>query len=129
MNINKYVTTSGAANDDIYLDSSNQKLKLNVNNYVVDNNGTVIMDPQNKLTVNITNQQSGEIYLNQYGKLKLRLGPLLFTDSSGHFYPTINDNHGLDWENYKCQKQFLKENDKHLHVLNSYYYIIMLKII
>ena len=52
-NINKYLTTG----DDIYLD--NGKMKMNMNNYVVDDAGTVIMDTNDKLSVNITDQNAG----------------------------------------------------------------------
>ena len=94
-NIDKYLTTGG----DIYLDSG--KMKINMNNYVVDNAGTIIMDTNNKLSVNITDQTAGQIYLNNNNKLKLRLSPLYFTDSSGYFYPKINYDHAFDRQNYK----------------------------
>ena len=63
-NINKYLTTGG----DIYLD--NGKMKMNINNYVVDNSGSIIMDTNNKLTINT--EQKVSIYLDS-GKLKLHL--------------------------------------------------------
>ena len=94
-NIDKYLTTGG----DIYLD--NGKMKLNINNYVIDNASTIIMDTNNKLTVNITDQSAGQVYLDNQNHLKLRLSPLYFTDSSGYFYPKINYNHGFDWQNYQ----------------------------
>ena len=95
-NIDKYLTTGG----DIYLDN-NGKMKLNINNYVIDNSSTIIMDTNNKLTVNITDQSAGQVYLDNQNHLKLRLSPFYFTDSSGYFYPKINYNHGFDWQNYQ----------------------------
>ena len=65
------------------------------------NAGTIIMNSNNKLSVNITDQMAGEVYLDINNQLRLRLGPLFFTDSSGHFHPRINYDHGLDWQNYK----------------------------
>ena len=94
-NIDKYLTTGS----DIYLDSSG-KMKMNMNNYGVDNVGTIIMDTNNKLSVNITDQTAGQVYLEN-NKLKLRLSALYYTDTSGFFYPKINYGHGFDWENYK----------------------------
>ena len=93
-NIDKYLTTNG----DIYLDGG--KMKMNMNNYVVDNAGTIIMDQNNKLTVNITGQTAGQVYLDN-NILKLRLSPLYFSDSSGYFYPKINYDHAVDWQNYR----------------------------
>ena len=53
-----------------------KKMKLNINNYVDDNVGsTIVMNTQNKISVNITHQQAGEVYLGENSKLKLRLGP------------------------------------------------------
>ena len=95
-NINKYLATGG----DIYLNSSG-KMKMNINKYLFDNTGTIFMSPKNRLTVNITDQLAGEIYLDTNNKLKLWLGLLFFIDSSGRFYPRINYDHGLDWENFK----------------------------
>ena len=77
-------------------------MKLNINNYVDVNVGsTIVMNNQNKISVNVTDQQAGEVYLDQNKKLKLRLGSLIYTDSSGHFYTRINKDHGLNWKNYK----------------------------
>ena len=71
-----------------------------MNNYVVDNAGTIIMN-NDKLSVNITDHQAGQVYLDSNNKLKLRLGQLFFTDLSGYCYPIINEDHGLDWKNDK----------------------------
>ena len=95
VNTNKYLTTGG----DIYL--YNGKMTMNMNNYVVDNAGTVIMDTNNKLSVNITDQNSAQVYLDNNNKFRLRLSPVYFYHSSGYFYPRINYDHGFDWVNYK----------------------------
>ena len=77
-NNNKYLTTGG----DIYLD--NGKIKMTMNNYVVDNAGTIIMGTNNKLSVNSTDQNAGQVYLNNNNKLRLRLSSVYFYDSSGY---------------------------------------------
>ena len=78
-------------------------MRLNINNYVDDHpNSTIVMDTNHKISVNVTDQQAGEVYLDQNNKLKLRLGPLFYTDSSGHFYPRINEDHDFyRGNNYK----------------------------
>ena len=64
--IDKYLGLFGQINTgDIYLDS-NKKMLLNINNYVDDHPlSTIVMNTQNKISVNITDQASGEIYLDR----------------------------------------------------------------
>ena len=99
--INKYVVPQYAQNGDIYLDSSNKKLKLNINNFVNDNIGSkVIMGTDNKITVDITDDQSSTVFFNSQNKLDIRLGRFFSRDSSGHFFAHLNEN-GLSWDNFK----------------------------
>ena len=64
--IDKYLGLFGQINTgDIYLDS-NKKMLLNINNYVDDHPlSTIVMNTQNKISVNITDQALGEIYLDR----------------------------------------------------------------
>ena len=85
---------------------SNNEIKLNINNYVDDNVGsTIFMNTRNKILVNITDQTAGAIYLDSNNKL--RLGSLCYTDSLGHFYFRINENHALDYRDYKLNLNIL----------------------
>ena len=99
--IDKYVVSQYAQNGDIYLDT-NKKMRLNINNYVDDNVGSkVIMNPQNKIDLDIVNQQSGEIYFEKPNELAIRPSPYFTRDSSGHLLPVVNNDHGLNLNNHK----------------------------
>ena len=95
--IDKYLGLFGQINlGDIYLDS-NKKMRLNINNYADDHPlSTIIMNTQNKISVNITEQALGENYLDSSNTLKLRLGPIFYTNSSEHLYLNINEDHALN---------------------------------
>ena len=100
--IDKYIVPKYAQNGDIYLDTMSQKLKLNINNYVNDNIGSrVIMNSNNKIDVDIVNQQSGEIYFEKTNELAIRPSPYFTRDSSGHLLPVVNNDHGLNLNNHK----------------------------
>ena len=100
--IDKYVGSFGKINSgDIYLDS-NKKMRLNINNYVDDNVGSkVIMNTNNKIDLDIVDQTACEVYVNSNNKLVLRFGNYLLKDSNGHFFAHVNQDHGLNWSNYK----------------------------
>ena len=99
--IEKYVVPQYDQNGDIYLDT-NKKLKININNYVDDNVGSkVIMNTQNKIDLDIVNQQSGEIYFEKPNELAIRPSPYFTRDSSGHLLPVVNNDHGLNLNNHK----------------------------
>ena len=99
--IDKYVVPQYAQNGDIYLDT-NKKMKLNINNYVDDNIGSkVIMNTNNKIDLDIVDQTAGELYFDTNNKLTLRLGHYFTRDSSGHIIPIVNEDHGLNLNNYK----------------------------
>ena len=59
------------------------------------------MDSNNKITVDIVDQQAGEIYFNSNNHLTLRLGNFFTHDSSRHIIPIVNNDHGLNLKNYK----------------------------
>ena len=100
--IDKYTVPQYAQNGDIYIDQTTKKMKLNINNYVDDNVGSkVIMNTHNKIDLDIVNQQSGEVYFDANNKLILRLGHYFTRDSSGHIIPVVNNDHGLNLNNYK----------------------------
>ena len=99
--IDKYLVPKYAQNGDIYLDS-NKKMKLNINNFVDDNTGSlVIMNSNNKIDLDIVDQTAGEVYFDINNKLTLRLGHYFQRDSSGHIIPIVNTTHGLNLNNYK----------------------------
>ena len=100
--IDKYLVPQYSQNGDIYLDTTSQKLKLNINNYVDDNIGSkVVMNTNNKIDLNIVNQQSGEIYFKKSNELAIRPSPYFTRDSSGHLLPVVNNDHGLNLNNHK----------------------------
>ena len=77
-------------------------MRLNINNYVDDNIGSkVIMNTNNKIDLDIVDQQAGEFFFNSNNKLTLRLGHYFTRDPSGHIIPIVNENHGLNLNNYK----------------------------
>ena len=99
--IDKYLVNQYAQNGDIYLDT-NKKMKININNYVDDNIGSkVVMNTNNKIDLDIVNQQSGEIYFEKPNELAIRPSPYFTRDSSGHLLPVVNNDHGLNLNNYK----------------------------
>ena len=99
--IDKYLVPKYAQNGDIYLDTTSQKLKLNINNYINDQIGSkIVMGIDNKVTTNITDDQSGSVYFNSSNKLDIRLGRFFNRDSSGHFFAHLNEK-GLNWDNFK----------------------------
>ena len=99
--INKYTVQQYSPNADIYIDSNN-KMKININNYVDDNVGSkVVMNTSNKIDLDIVNQQSGEIYFKTPNELAIRPSPYFTRDSSGHILPVVNNDHGLNLNNYK----------------------------
>ena len=99
--IDKYLGLFGKINSgDIFLDTAN-KLRLNINNCVDKNVGSkVIMNTNNKIDLDIVDQ-AAEVYFDSNNKLTLRLGDFFLKDSSGHFYPHVNENNGCNWQNYK----------------------------
>ena len=100
--IDKYVVPQYSQNGDIYLDAATKKMKLNINNYVDDNIGSkVIMNTNNKIDLNIVNQQSGEIYFEKTNQLAIRPSPYFTRDSSGHLIPIVNNDHALNLNNHK----------------------------
>ena len=100
--INKYIVDQYSQNGDIYLDTTSQKLKLNINNYIDDNIGSkIVMNTNNKVDLNIVNQQSGEIYFEKPNELAIRPSPYFTRDSSGHLLPVVNNDHGLNLNNHK----------------------------
>ena len=99
--IDKYVVPQYSTTGDIYLDG-NKKMKLNINNYVNDNVGSkVVMGTDNKITIDIVDQTAGEIYFDSNNKLTLHLGHYFTRDTSGHIIPIVNNDHGLNLNNYK----------------------------
>ena len=99
--IDKYLVPQYSQNGDIYLDTTSQKLKLNINNYINDQVGSkIVMGIDNKVTTNITDDQSGSVYFNSSNKLDIRLGRFFNRDSSGHFFAHLNEK-GLYWDNFK----------------------------
>ena len=99
--IDKYLVPKYAQNGDIYIDSNN-KLKININNYVDDNvSSKIVMNTQNKIDLDIVNQQSGEIYFEKPNELAIRPSPYFTRDSSGHLLPVVNNDHGLNLNNHK----------------------------
>ena len=99
--IDKYLVPQYSQNGDIYLDT-NKKLKININNYVDDNIGSkVVMNTNNKIDIDIVNQQSGEIYFEKPNELAIRPSPYFTRDSSGHLLPVVNNDHGLNLNNHK----------------------------
>ena len=100
--IDKYVVPKYDQNGDIYIDQTNNKMKININNYVDDNVGSkVIMNTQNKIDLDIVNQQSGEIYFEKPNELAIRPSPYFTRDTSGHLLPIVNNDHGLNLNNHK----------------------------
>ena len=100
--IDKYLVPQYSQNGDIYLDTTSQKLKLNINNYIDDNIGSkIVMNTNNKVDLNIVNQQSGEIYFEKQNELAIRPSPYFTRDSSGHLLPVVNNDHGLNLNNHK----------------------------
>ena len=59
------------------------------------------MNTNNKIDLNIVHQQAGEVYFDSNNKLTLRLGHYFTRDSSGHIIPVVNNDHGLNLNNYK----------------------------
>ena len=99
--IDKYVVPQYSQNGDIYIDQS-KKMRININNYVDDNVGSkVIMNTNNKIVLDIVNQQSGEIYFVKPNELAIRPSPYFTRDSSGHLIPVVNNDHGLNLNNHK----------------------------
>ena len=99
--IDKYIVPQYATTGDIYLDA-NKKMRLNINNYVDDNVGSkVVMNTNNKIDLDIVDQQAGEIYFDSSNHLTFRLGHYLTRDTSGHIIPIVNNDHGLNLNNYK----------------------------
>ena len=99
--IDKYIVPQYAQNGDIYLDT-NKKMKVNINNYVDDNIGSkVIMNTHNKIDLDIVDQTAGEKYFDSNNKLTVRLGHYFTRDTSGHIIPIVNEQHGLNLNNYK----------------------------
>ena len=97
--IDKYLVPQYAQNGDIYLE--NNKMRLNINNYINDNIGSkIVMGTDNKVTTNITDDQNGSVYFNSSNKLDIRLGRFFNRDSSGHFFAHLNEK-GLNWDNFK----------------------------
>ena len=77
-------------------------MRLNINNYVVDNIGSkIIMNTKNKIDLGIVDHAAGEIYFDTSNKLPLRLGHYFTRDSSGHIIHIVNADHGLNLNNYK----------------------------
>ena len=77
-------------------------MRLNINNCVDDNVGSkVIMNTNNKIDLDIVDQQAGSIYFDSNNKLTVRLGSFFSRDSLGHFFAHVNQDHGLNWNNYK----------------------------
>ena len=106
--IDKYVVPQYDQNGDIYIDQTSKKMKLNINNYVDDNIGSkVIMNSSNKIDLDIVNQQSGEIYFEKPNELAIRPSPYFTRDSSGHLLPIVNNDHGLNLNNYKMNLDVL----------------------
>ena len=100
--IDKYLGSFGHTDGDIYLDANNKKLRLNKNNYVDDNVGSkVVMNTHNKIDLDIVDQSAGEIYFDSSNHLTLRLGHYFTRYSSGHIIPIVNNDHGLNLNNYK----------------------------
>ena len=100
--IDKYVVPKYSQNGDIYIDQTNKKMKININNYVDDNIGSkVVMNTNNKIDIDIVDQTAGEVYFDTNNKLTLRLGHYFQRDTSGHIIPIVNMAHGLNLNNYK----------------------------
>ena len=100
--IDKYVVPQYSQSGDIYIDQTNNKMKLNINNYVDDNVGSkVVMNTNNKIDLDIVNQQSGEIYFEKPNELAIRPSPYFSRDTSGHLLPVVNNDHGLNLNNHK----------------------------
>ena len=98
--MDKYIVPKYSTTGDIYVE--NNKLKLNINNYVDDNIGSkVVMNSQNKIDLDIVNHQAGEVYFDSNNHLTLCLGHYFTRDSSGHIIPIVNEDHGLNLNNYK----------------------------
>ena len=105
--IDKYLVSQYSQNGDIYLDTKN-KMRLNINNYINDNIGSkIVMGTDNKVTTNITDDQSGSVYFNSSNKLDIRLGRFFNRDSSGHFFAHLNEK-GLNWDNFKISLNILE---------------------
>ena len=99
--IDKYLGIFGHSDADVYLDS-NKKMKLNINTNVDDNVGSkVVMNTQNKIDLDIVDQQAGTVFFNSSNLLDLRLGNFFSRDSSGHIFAHVNQDHGLNWNNFK----------------------------
>ena len=99
--IDKYLVPQYSTTGDIYLDASN-KLRLNINNFVDDNiSSKVVMNTNNKIDLDIVDQQAGEIYFETPNKLSIRPSCYFSRDSSGHLIPVVNNDHGLNLKNYK----------------------------
>ena len=100
--IDKYVVPKYSQNGDIYIDQTNKKMKININNYVDDNIGSkVVMNTNNKIDLDIVDQTAGEVYFDTNNKLTLRLGHYFQRDTSGHIIPIVNTSSGLNLNNYK----------------------------
>ena len=100
--IDKYVVPQYSQNGDIYIDQTSKKMKLNINNYVDDNIGSkVVMNTNNKIDLDIVDQSAGEVYFDSNNKLTLRLGNYFTHDSSGNIIPIVNNDHGINLNNYK----------------------------
>ena len=61
----------------------------------------VIMNTNNKIDLDIEDQQAGQIYFVANNKLTLRLGDFFSKDRSGQLFAHVNEDHGLNWNNYK----------------------------
>ena len=100
--IDKYCVPQYDQNGDIYIDQTNNKIKININNYVDDNVGSkIVMNTNNKIDIDIVNQTSGEIYFEKPNELAIRPSPYFSRDSSGHLLPVVNNDHGLNLNNHK----------------------------
>ena len=100
--IDKYIVPKYSQNGDIYIDQTNKKMKININNYVDDNIGSkVVMNTNNKIDLDIVDQTAGEVYFDTNNKLTLRLGHYFQRDTSGHIIPIVNTSSGLNLNNYK----------------------------
>ena len=124
--IDKYLVPQYSQNGDIYLDMTSQKLKLNINNYINDQIGSkIVMGIDNKVTTNITDDQSGSVYFNSSNKLDIRLGRFFNRDSSGHFFAHLNEK-GLNWDNFKISlnisEPLLFNNDNKLTLGYTQYF-------
>ena len=123
--IDKYIGTFGHTDSDMYLDST-KNMKLNINNYVDDNVGSkVVMNTRNKIDLDIMDQQAGTVFFNSSNVLDLRLGNFFSRDSSGHVFAHVNQDHGLNFNNFKLNLDIsppLDFENKKLHLSYTPYF-------